>query len=210
VRLGGLISLLAPPLCWGCSGPVRSGEPLCAGCRSQLRPPTADWIDVQGIPFWAATTYEGPARAMVAALKFRGATAVADAMAARIAALAGLSPGATLVPVPLHAARRRRRGYNQAELLAAALGRRIARPVVACLVRAGRDERPQMGRSRAERTAAPAGTIRIADGSAAPEHALLVDDVATTGATLGACAAALREAGASTVAAVAFARTPGR
>ena len=210
VRLGGLISMLAPPLCWGCSGPARSAEPLCAGCRSLLRPPTPDWVDLEGVPFWAATTYEGPARAMVAALKFRGATAVADAMAARIAALADPCPRASLVPVPLLPARLQRRGYNQAELLAAALGRRTRWSVDRCLVRSGGDERPQMGRSRAERTAGPAGTIRIADGRAAPEHALLVDDVATTGATLRACAAALREAGASAVRAVVFARTPGR
>ena len=210
MRLAELTSLLAPPLCWDCGGLTRAGQALCPGCRQQLRPPSAGWIDLGGLGLWAATTYEGPARALVSALKFRGATSVADAMAARIAALAELPRGARLVPVPLHPARRRRRGYNQAELLARSLGRRRGLPVEDCLVRAGTDARPQLGLDREERSVGPAGEIHIRDGRRAPEEAVLVDDVATTGATLRDCAAALRGAGALQARAVAFARTPGR
>jgi predicted amidophosphoribosyltransferase len=105
--------------------------------------------------------------------------------------------------VPLHPARRRRRGFNQAERLAAALVARTGLPLADCL---RRERAPQqVGRPRAERTQA--------SGFAAarpPPTVLLVDDVVTTGGTLAACAAALRSAGSSQIAAVAFARTLAR
>ncbi len=113
----------------------------------------------------------------------------------------------TLVPVPLHPARRRRRGYNQAEILARALAQRTGLAVADCLARAGPGG-TQVGRPRASRLAAPPG--RITARAPPPSEALLVDDVATTGATLAACAEALRSAGAVEVRALAFARTLGR
>jgi predicted amidophosphoribosyltransferase len=138
-------------------------------------------------------------------LKYRGAVGLAEPMAAAICAGAPVLDGA-LVPVPLHPRRKRRRGYNQAERLAAALARRTGLAVDDCLARAGPSGARQVGRGRAERLAGP--DIRaVAPG---PERALLVDDVCTTGATLGACAAALRAAGARSVTAVVYARTPGR
>jgi predicted amidophosphoribosyltransferase len=168
-----------------------------------------------GVPVWAPLAYSGPARNLVRALKFRGAIALADTMAAQIVAnapsdlLAPAPPAGrcTLVPVPLHPRRLRKRGYNQAAAIAEALGRRAGIPVVDCLVRAG-PSITQVGRDRAERKAGPAGSIRPEGG--APERALLVDDVVTTGATLGACRDALVAHGAHEVAAVCFARTIGR
>jgi predicted amidophosphoribosyltransferase len=153
-----------------------------------------------GAPVWAALEYEGPARALVGALKFRGAVGLADSMAALMVATAPAERlRDTLVPVPLHPARRRSRGFNQAERLARALGRRAGLTVADCLVR---------GRDRAARLAGPMGSVRAA--SAVPSTAVLVDDVVTTGATLAACAAALRAAGSREVTALVFARTPGR
>ena len=157
---------------------------------------------------WAALEYEGPARALVGALKFRGALALADPMAAlMVAAAPGERLCGALVPVPLHPARRRRRGFNQAERLAAALGRRAGLPVAECLVRGGSRVR-QVGRDRVERLGGPAGSIRAR--GPVPAHAVLVDDVITTGATLAACAAVLRAAGSEEVRALVFARTLGR
>ena len=207
--LRALASLLAPPVCAGCGGHAGSTEPLCPACRLELR-----WLtgvtDVAGVRAFAPLAYEGPARAMVRALKFRGATLAADAMAAQIVAGAprGVLERGRLVPVPLYPRRLRRRGFNQAERLAAALSRRTGLHVADCLLRTG-PARTQVGRHRAERLAGTQGTVAVRPG-AAPEPAILVDDVVTTGATLAACAAALRAAGAVQVSAVAYARTPGR
>jgi predicted amidophosphoribosyltransferase len=132
-------------------------------------------------------------------------------MAAQIAANAPpglLDAPATLVPVPLHPSRLRRRGFNQAERLAAALGRRTGLAVCDCLQRRGPATR-QVGRDRDQRLTG-AGMVVLRPGRPVPGHAVLVDDVATTGATLAACAQALRAAGARRLAGVAFARTPGR
>jgi ComF family protein len=194
--------------------PIRG--PLCAACRSGL-----PWLPSELVPLgaadgasvdaWAPLAYRGGAAALTRALKFRGALALAEAMAAQIVANApagGLDRG-VLVPVPLHAARRRRRGFNQAERLARELGRRTGLPVSDCLRRGGA-RGTQMGRDRDARLAALSGAITVRSGAPAPREAVLVDDVLTTGATVLACAAALRAAGAERVTAVAYARTPGR
>src|SRR5438270_10733470 len=106
-------------------------------------------------------------------------------MAAAIAAGApsGMLEGGRLVPVPLHPRRLRRRGFNQAERLAAALARRTGLSVADCLERAG-PARTQVGRDRAQRLAGVEGTIALRPGATPPRRAILVDDVATTGATL--------------------------
>ena len=161
-----------------------------------------------GVRAWAPLAYAGPARDLVRALKFRGATAVADAMAAQIAANAPTSMlEGILVPVPLHPRRMRRRGYNQATLIADALARRSGLGMADCLRRAG-SAATQVGRGRRERRLGPAGSIELR--AAAPGRVVLVDDVATTGATLAGCAAVLRAAGSIEVAALVFARTIGR
>jgi ComF family protein len=197
--------LLAPPLCWNCRAVAVRAGPLCARCRTEL---VFCGGPAQPGLAWAALEYAGPARALVGALKFNGAVAVADAMAALMAArIPSDRLRGELVPVPLHPARRRRRGYNQAERLARALARRTGLPVADCLIRRGPALR-QVGRGRSARLAGPSGSI-AARGSV-PARAVLVDDVVTTGATLGSCAAALRAGGAREVAALAFARTPAR
>jgi ComF family protein len=209
--------MLVPPLCWGCGGVARRREPLCGGCRRRLRRLAPDPVLLCGVRVWAPVAYSGPARDLVRALKFRGATAVADAMAAQMAANApagllgagGLrgAQGPALVPVPLHPRRLRRRGYNQAALIAASLARRTPLEVVDCLARSG-SSATQVGRDRSERRTGPAGSVEAR--AAAPDSVLLVDDVATTGATLAACAAAAHAAGAVEVTALVFARTIGR
>jgi ComF family protein len=150
---------------------------------------------------------------VVRALKFKGATRAAGAMAAQIAAgapLGWLEQPAQLVPVPLHPARARKRGYNQAALLANALARRTDLPTNDCLARAGA-RGTQVGRDRAQRLAGIAGTVSLEpQRGAPPAHAVLVDDVITTGATLAACARALVAGGAISVVAVGYVRTPGR
>jgi ComF family protein len=206
-----LLNAIAPPLCAACGADARTAEPLCSRCRQDLRWLSEEPVSLGAIETWAPVAYEGSARGVVGALKFRGARRAANAMAAWVAAGAPrrwLGRG-TLVPVPLHPQRARRRGYNQAALLACAIGSRTELEVRDCLIRAGA-RGTQVGRDRAQRLGGIEGAVTVAPGIAAPRRAILVDDVITTGATLGACEAALREAGSEEVIALAFARTPGR
>ncbi len=154
---------------------------------------------------WAPLAYDGVARDLVAALKFRGALPLCALMAAQMAATApaGLLAGA-LVPAPLHPRRRRARGFDQARRLAAALAARTGLPSAPCLGRRGAASR-QLGAGRATRTAGGRLDVRVL--ALPPRAAVLVDDVHTTGATLEACARALRAAGCEQVHAITWART---
>jgi ComF family protein len=221
--LAELVALAVPPRCAACRAPGRrAADVLCAGCRRALPwlparccercalpLPCGRRCPARGAAFdsaWAAVAYEGAARDALHALKFAGARPLAGVMAAQIAA--GTPPallaGASIVAVPAHPGRRRARGYDQAELLARALARRTGLPLARVLRRGGGAVR-QLGASRELRRAP--GRLRIAAVRAAPERVVLVDDVHTTGATLEACAAALRDAGARHIAAVTWART---
>jgi predicted amidophosphoribosyltransferase len=106
-----------------------------------------------------------------------------------------------IVPVPPAPSRQRRRGFDPAGELAAALAERLDSPLENCLARRG--GRRQVGRRRADRIGSPP---RIHATGTAPRSVLLTDDVLTTGATLTACAQALRAAGATRVVAITFAR----
>ena len=207
------LSLVAPPFCWACGADAAAREPLCTRCRADLCRLGPEPVALGGVRTWAPVSYEGPARALVGALKFRGAARLAAPMAAQIVAAcpAGfVSPGCVLVPVPLHPARARRRGFNQAERLAQEISGRTGVEIQDCLRRRGPGSARQVGRGRAERLSGIDGAVELRTGSACPRAAVLVDDVATTGATLSACAATLRDAGAERVEALVYARTPGR
>lgn len=206
------LDLLAPPSCWACGGVVHAGLALCPGCAAALpwrerpeRLPPGSALD----GCLAALTLAAPASDLVHALKFRDAPAVASLMAAHVVhglPTGFLDPRAAIVPVPPHPGRRRRRGYDHADALARAVAARSGLPVAAVLVRAGGRPARQRGAGRAARLAGSAVTITAA--GPAPARCVLVDDVRTTGATLQACARALRAAGARRVDAVAYAQAP--
>jgi predicted amidophosphoribosyltransferase len=151
--------------------------------------------------------HAGPARELVHALKFRGAVAAADVMAAPLAALApawSRDEDAVLVPVPADPGRRRGRGVDHAGLLTAALGRRAGVRVVPCLAQP-HTVRRQVGAPRAARLAS--GGPEVSVRGRAPVRAVLVDDVHTTGATLVRAARALVGAGTADVRVLTYART---
>jgi predicted amidophosphoribosyltransferase len=151
----------------------------------------------------AAVAYDDAARALVGAWKERGLARVAGPAAELVVEVVPRPPVAALAFVPGEGDRVGWRGVNPAEQLARALGRRWELPVEARLERARR-VRPQRGLTRAERR----GNVReaFAARGAVPAAVALVDDVYTTGATVGAAARELRRAGARTVHVVTFAR----
>lgn len=197
-----LLALVAPPACAVCGDGCEVRRRICERCERALRGRAPISSSVPGIDeTWSAAPYEGTARQLVGAVKFRARVGLADDAAALIATRvpARLLRGA-IVPVPAAPARRRRRGFDAAEAIAAALARRCGLPIAPCLARS--ESARQVGRRRAERLADPP---RVRAVSPPPRKVLLVDDVMTTGATLGACAQALRAAGAGRVAAVTLA-----
>jgi ComF family protein len=161
---------------------------------------------------WCAP-FSGPVRAALHDLKYSGERRLARPLGQAVARRwQRVGEGATLVvPVPVHAERERRRGYDQAALIAAVAARELGLPCVGALVRE-RATIAQFELGRPERAANVAGAFRLRRPEPAWLKAiagswiLLVDDVVTTGATLGACAAALIAAGALGVSAIAVAR----
>jgi predicted amidophosphoribosyltransferase len=195
---------LLPSLCTACGRSCRSGALLCTRCSRRLG--EAEPIAGAGAPgvdrTWSSAAHEGVARELVTALKFRRLLPVGALIAERVEWLAPRSLlSGTLVPVPTAGLRASLRGFDPALEIAAALAERTGQPLERCLARLGHGR--QVGRRRAERVGHPP---RIRARSAVPRSAVLVDDVLTTGATLAACARALRGAGAIRVVAITFTR----
>jgi predicted amidophosphoribosyltransferase len=202
--LHAVVSTLVPPLCAACGRSCRPEAVLCTRCSRRLA--AAEPIAGGGPPgidrAWSAAPHEDVARSLATALKFRRLLPVAGLMADRIhwLAPADLLSG-TIVPVPTAPLRTALRGFDPAAEIAAALSERAQVPLSACLARRGAGR--QLGKRRAERVGHPP---RIRTTGEVPPSVLLVDDVLTTGATLSACARALRADGAVRVAAITFAR----
>jgi ComF family protein len=233
-----LLDLLLPRVCAACGRPLQPADEgvICGRCWSRLDGLPAPNCSRCGHPTliraaceWcallpafvravrsvcSATSGTGPA--VIAALKYDGWTAAADAMAERMARLTWpldvLEERAALVPVPLAPSRARERGYNQSELLAHGLARRWGVPVWSeCVVRA-KNTASQTRLTPDERRLNVCGAFRAVPGRVnfRGAHLVLLDDVITTGATLNECAAALYEAGARIVSYVTFGRAPAR
>ena len=266
--LAELLAVVLPPACAACRGALpRADLRLCASCTRALPwlprrtctrcglPSHRSACPAAGAAFaraWSPLAYEGVARDLVAALKFRGALPVAALMAAHIAAnlppdiragpaatgtpvgagqivgagppvaagpsiaaessvgagpagaVCGLARPAAVVAVPAQRIRARRRGFDPAGVLAAALAPRLGLPELACLRRRDRGPR-QVGASRSQRRRT--GRLAIELRAPPPPRVLLVDDVHTTGATLDACARALVAGGCRAVVAITYART---
>jgi predicted amidophosphoribosyltransferase len=194
-----LLASLLPLVCPGCGA---AAEPICPRCASGLHaaPPAGA---PGGVDAWfAAFAYEGVARELVARVKYRGAHAVVGWLAAAMAPLVPPPLPDVVTWAPTTPARRRERGFDHAELLARAVGRLACRRSRRLLSRA--PGRPQTGQPVAARRVGPA----FAPRGRVPAAVLLVDDVATTGATIAAAAVALRDGGAERIVALTAARTP--
>lgn len=181
--------------CLRCGRPV-SGRPVCTSCC--VPPSSLAGIESTGV-------FSGPLRAAVHALKYEGVRDLARPLGARMTAhwpgvwQAG-QPGAPdlILPVPLHGSRVRARGYNQSALLAGVLGPSVGLPVDGKVLVRSRATRPQVGLDAGARRENVAGAFDVR-ADVVDRHVVLVDDVCTTGATLEACAVALKSAGAAAV-----------
>lgn len=203
-----LLDLLFPDRCLACG---KTGALLCARCRATLRPyppePPPEGLDDVAV----ACLYDGALRKAIHAMKYRrvrrAALPLGDLLSEHLRA--NPQPADALVAVPLHAGRLAERGFNQSAELAARIAQRSGLPIVAGLERC-RDTGHQASLGRAARRGNVAGAFVWAARTPPPARALLVDDVLTTGATLAACADALRAAGTREVRAVAIARSLAR
>ena len=199
------LRFLGPPWCARCGFPFEAEAPedaVCGACALHA-------FAFQSAR--AALAYDDHARRLVLDLKRRGRRDGLATFATWMhAAAGGLVDGAdALVPVPLHWTRRAQRTFNQAEWLAAALARASARPLAPTLLVRRHMRKSQAGLGPAQRRRNAAGLYLVPErkrAEVAGKRILLVDDVFTTGATLDACARALRRAGAARVDAIALAR----
>ncbi len=196
--------------CW--EGVVPHREPVCPLCgEPEVSEGGPCLACLDSPPPWAAAAslgpYAGTLREMVLLLKGRGRDELAAPLADLLLPLlrhTGWPAPDAVAAVPMGWLRRLRRGYNQAELLARALGRKLAVPYVRPLRRRG--SRSQVGRSRSERVRLTASSFPVR--RSVTGRLLLVDDVLTTGATAAACTRALLRAGAAEVRVLTLARTP--
>jgi ComF family protein len=234
-----LFTLLFPDDCRVCGQPLDqvSRVPVCQSCLAAPEPLNAEYfctccrapfvnphpLDEQGRcalcrrgltgfdAAYAYGAYEGTLRQLIHLFKYDAIRTLAGPLAELLlAALPRQERFDAIVPMPLHWRKRWQRGFNQAKLLAEALSRRTGIPVLEA-VRRRRATPPQAGLSNAERRRNVAGAFEVRrhvrlEGC----RLLLVDDVFTTGATAGACAAALKRAGAERVSVLALARTDRR
>jgi competence protein ComFC len=185
--------LFADPRCPICSMPLTG-----AACDCYELPDRIDYLRV-------AAPYDGWMRTAIHSYKFNGETARAPHFGPLIAsACESIGVDAVLAPVPLHPRRKRQRGYDQTAMLAREVSKRTGQQVFTGL-RKGRDTPQQVGLSRAERSLNLLDAFDLAPGVSSPETVILIDDVATTGATLTECAIALRNGGSTRVAAVVIA-----
>ncbi len=188
------------PTCARCGLPIRQGI-LCTRCATT--PPRLEGIH-------SALWFQDPLRQAIHRLKYRHGWKMAQPLGKLMARYWQNTALAVdlIVPVPLYPTRLLQRGYNQAALLAGEVGRQMGLPIDESALRRVRKTATQMRLKAAERQQNVQGAFHCPNGQVWERRILLVDDVCTTGATLEACADALRAAGAHSVRALTLARAP--
>lgn len=181
--------------------PLSDAEGACGWCR--LHPPQA--IDtIRSVAFFE----DGAMRPAIHQFKYHNLRALGQDLAALMLERAGhrLPPIDVIVPVPLHPARQRERGYNQSEIIARHLAAALHLPADSRTLQRSRNTASQAGLNGAARQQNVAGAFTCVSSALAHKSVLLVDDVCTTGATLDACAFALKQGRARAVHGLTLAR----
>lgn len=221
-----MIDLLFPPRCGGCQ---TAGSLWCEACRAAVRPIEPPWCEKCGEPSVAqrlcancrayplqiekirsVAMFDGVLRQAIHRFKYERLASLAEPFGAMLADYwrAEQLTADWLIPVPLHPSRERDRGYNQSELLARQLARRVNVPISARGLRRTRATAVQMTLNAAQRRENVAGAFECVEPRVRGARVVIVDDVGTTGATLEACAQAVLKAGAASVMGLTLARTP--
>lgn len=183
------LKLLTPPWCMRCGKKVEAGEEFCNDCRER----THSYERGR-----ALYEYDSAAESIYR-FKYGGRREYADFFGEQIADYLGnfireVHPDG-FVPIPLHRRRRARRGYNQAGLLAKAVGQRMGIPVYEHLLVRVRDTVPQKKLNRPERQNNLKKAFNIARNDVKLKRVIMVDDIYTTGSTMDEAARTLKEAG---------------
>lgn len=210
-----LLGVLAPPRCAACEALSPTASGYCAECGTP-EPLLDVALHIAGVPVFAGTRYVEPIASAIHRFKYQNSPELSRSLAsmcARAIDLLGVETSDVWVPVPLHPLRLTERGYNQAALLARELSRAAHGRVDARRLRRLRNTEQQAKRNRQDRAENVASAFAAREPgriACRGEHVVLVDDVVTTGATLGACIDALHAAGDVVVGcmAVAYADAP--
>ncbi|MEO8672075.1 MAG: ComF family protein [Tahibacter sp.] len=193
-----------PRACERCALPLTTSDALCGRCLK--RAPAFDAA-------WAPYLYESPLDLLLTRFKFGADLAcgrVLSELAVARYAQAQRPPADALVPVPLHHTRLRERGCNQALELARLIAASLHIPLLGNVLNRVRATSPQTGLGALARRRNLRGAFATNPGAAIPRRIILIDDVMTTGTTLGECARVLKRAGAEHVQVWAIARAPRR
>lgn len=192
------LARITTPTCTSCALPIPAAEARCIECMADPLP--VEWCEAWG-------EYRDGLASVLQALKFQRHDFLDDALASLLEETVRARDVAfdAVAGVPMQRKKERRRGYNQAELLARALARRIDVPCDMSLLAPRGERAAQSTLARRERAVNVRGAFS-ASAKAQGKSVLIVDDICTTAATIRACAAALIEAGAERVCAVAVAR----
>jgi ComF family protein len=187
------VALITDPVCQHCGTPSTAPGVNCHQCQ---RNPLKGIDGIRSASFFE----DNPIRSAIHFLKYRNHKAVAAILAQILAEAYQRFQLITqvIVPVPLHAARLRERGYNQSELLARQVGYLLNLPVNVTLQRI-RHTKSQMTLGYTDRHSNVAGAFACPTASLTGQNVLLIDDVCTTGSTLDACALALKAGGVTSV-----------
>ncbi len=215
IALRHALNVVSPSLCASCGKkPASYPFPICLDCASEVLSSASPLAAQAGaaIKVHSCLEYTPPVRACLKSFKFNGNSSLADFFH-RIIRSYILHSGLRkekfdlIIPVPLHVSRKRKRGYNQSDLIAAGAASSLSAPLKSGLLVKTRNTPPQSGLGKKERSENLRGSFAVSDPSLVKGRTiLLVDDIMTTGATVEECSSTLERCGSSMISALTLAR----